>query len=173
MSQAPFTALRDRLARLARLAQDPFAGENKVAKAAPAPRQRVEDIRHRSAELGCLQPTLVMLDRSSLCELRIMSGSPSCDNRCTGAHSNNNPAAVLPQPAVAAPVPSPGKMGPTVIDKSKPIELVSSRFRNCTRTVVLVFAHGPTLVEPSQGEGYRLPLSNTYIQSPLDCKPDS
>jgi hypothetical protein len=31
----------------------------RVAKAAPAPRQRVEDIRHRSAELGCLQPTLL------------------------------------------------------------------------------------------------------------------
>ena len=31
-------------------------------------------------------------------------------------------------------MPSPGKMGPTVIDKSQPIELVGSRLRDHTRT---------------------------------------
>lgn len=63
-----------------------------------------------------------MVDRSGLCVADHVRVPELCDNRCTGTHSNNNPATVLP--AVAVPIPSPGKMGPTVIDKSKPIELV-------------------------------------------------
>ena len=31
-------------------------------------------------------------------------------------------------------IPSPGKMGPTVIDKGQPIELIGSRLRDHTRT---------------------------------------
>jgi hypothetical protein len=51
-------------------------------------------------------------------------------------------------------IPSPGKMGPTVIDKGQPIEPIGSRLRDHTRTFdsgVRVFAHGPTLVGPYQG----------------------
>jgi hypothetical protein len=40
---------------------------------------------------------------------------------------------------------------PTVIDKSWPIESIGLRLRDHTRTLILVFAHGPPLVGHYQG----------------------
>jgi hypothetical protein len=50
-------------------------------------------------------------------------------------------------------IPSAGKTGPTVIDKIQPIESIGSRRRDHTRTLILVFTHGPTVVEPYQWKG--------------------
>jgi len=50
-------------------------------------------------------------------------------------------------------IPSPGKMGPKVIDKGQPIEPIGQGFVTIRELLFLVFAHGPTLVGPYQGKG--------------------
>ena len=53
-----------------------------------------------------------------------------------------------------ASIPSAGKMGPTVIEKSQPIESIGSRLVTIRVLLILVFAHGPTIVGPYQWKGY-------------------